>query len=214
MPDHGARSLEGSTVLRLPLAVSDDLGDARTGLILSRETRTTASLEACREIANEHDERRVVCADDSAARELPELAEIELIFASDKPIPTRVLQALAANSRADYLLLFRPERVSSSQQVSHDKIPRKDPGMTFLDGPNVDMLIARERIVTSSSTEVAFTVSAALIDLRSGKLLRFGVHSGGGSRSEDRYMGFAEAPPAAPILAEIMRDLGNAVLED
>lgn len=53
MPDYRAHAAAGKKVFVVPLAVSDDLGDARTGIILSSETRATASLLACHEIASE-----------------------------------------------------------------------------------------------------------------------------------------------------------------
>jgi hypothetical protein len=76
------------------------------------------------------------------------------------------------------------------------------------------MMTAKEERTTSSRTEITYTVSAALVELRTGKLLKVGVHSGSGSRNEEHYMGFAEAPPAVPILATIMSDLGDALLDD
>jgi hypothetical protein len=214
LPDYRPDTLGGKTVLLLPLAVSDDLGDARTGIILSSETRRTASALACHEIASERQEGQVVCIDRSPAGKLPELAELELVFAADKPIPAQLLTKLRMAASADYLLLFRPESVSSSHEVSHDKTLRSNPGMVLLAGPWVAWMLAEEVKTTSNSMDLKYTISAALIEARSGKLLKMGVHSGGDSRKEDRYMGYAEAPPVTPILAEIMSELGQAVLDD
>jgi hypothetical protein len=68
--------------------------------------------------------------------------------------------------------------------------------------------------VTFNETELSYIVSASLVDLQSGKLLRVGVHSGSAVREVRRNLGFAEPPPAAPILEDVMAELGEAVLDD
>jgi hypothetical protein len=45
-------------------------------------------------------------------------------------------------------------------------------------------------------------------------LLKVGVFSGSASRSEERSLGFAETPPASPILEKIMVSLGDEILDE
>ena len=70
------------------------------------------------------------------------------------------------------------------------------------------------RVDTTNETELTYTISAALVDLRTGKLLKVGLHSGSASRRVTHNLGFAEPPPAAPILENAMTELGEAVLDD
>ena len=67
---------------------------------------------------------------------------------------------------------------------------------------------------TVSNTELGYTVSASLVDMQSGALLKVGVHSASDSRKEPRNLGFAEPPPAAPLLERIMLALGEKLLAD
>jgi len=50
-PDFHPQALAHGRVLFVPLAVSQELGDERTGIMLSDETRAMASDSACKEVA-------------------------------------------------------------------------------------------------------------------------------------------------------------------
>jgi hypothetical protein len=149
------------------------------------------------------------------------LGRVQRLFALDQPIPADVWQGLRAASKATHAILFRPEAVSSSREVSQSTELRSPILMIGTGGllattALVSSLAAAgtARTVTSNETELNYVVSASLVDLRSGKLLRVGLHSGGASREVKRNLGFAEPPPAAPILEDIMVELGDAVLDD
>jgi hypothetical protein len=150
------------------------------------------------------------------------LVEIENLFARDKPIPKSALTALRASSKAQYALLFRPESVSSSHEVSRELNFHTTPllhggGLAVLGTSAVVAAIVGVNTAhykTVSDAELSYTLSASLVDLDTGALLKVGVFSGSASRTEKRSLGFAETPPAAPILEEIMVSLGDEVLDE
>jgi hypothetical protein len=76
------------------------------------------------------------------------------------------------------------------------------------------MSTTRMALRTENETELSYTVSAVLVDLNTMRPVRGGHHSGTASRTVKNNVGFAGAPAAAPLLAEIMSELGEAVLED
>jgi hypothetical protein len=214
--------LQHARVLVVPLAVSDELGDARTGIVLSDQARASASAEACKMLTDEVSERTIVCADQDAVGRSPALAELERLFALDQPIPPSLWQSIRDSSGAKHVLLFRPESVSSSQEVSRQLETAPGNVVTGTDTqPHVtsvlvSLIIAKSNIPhkTVSTTDLEYTLSASLVDLQSGAVLKVGVHSGGDSRKVGRNLGFAEPPPVVPILEKIMVALGEKVLDD
>jgi hypothetical protein len=218
--DYRARALAGSRVAFVPLAVSDDLGDKRTGIVLSARTRYYASAAACTRIAESWSDGKVVCLDPRAAAQASVLAELERHFALDEPVPERVWQRVREVSGAKYAMLFRPESVSSSRESSEELIGSSGglvgSGPLLATSALVSLIIAGSTMhtVTVSDTELSYTVSASLVDIQSGKLLKVGVHSGADSHKTERQLGYAEAPPAAPILEGIMVGLGETLLDD
>jgi hypothetical protein len=219
-PDYQEHALEGKRVVVVPLAVSDDLNDRRTGISLSAGTRRLASASACHKIAEAWSQGMLLCPSESGGSG-GTLAEIERLFALDQPIPESLWRDIRDNSRAEYALLFRPEGVSSSQEVEQGT--RSSGGVVvigstpaFATSALVSALLISNSVhrVTVNDTEVAYTLSASLVDVRTGKVLKVGVHSGSHSRTVERNLGYAEAPPAIPLLEEIMADLGTKVLDD
>ena len=213
--DYQPAGIGAQRVAFVPLAVTDELGDDRTGIVLSDWTRGLASTRACERISQDR-EGRVVCFGAPGVPRPPDLAEVERLFALDQPIPKHTWQKIRKASRADYALLFRPESVASSRSVNQEL---RGVGILVLHSPTTAIVstilsAGMVRQVTARDTEVAYTLSASLVDLRSGKVLKVGVHSGSDSREVTRDLGYAEPPPAAPILEEIMVDLGEEVLED
>jgi hypothetical protein len=138
------------------------------------------------------------------------ISELELLFARNQAIPARIWQSVRAESNADLLILFRPETAEAHQDLEQEKL---DPDNTVSTSTIVSGVYAAP-IQTTNKTERTYTISASLFDLRTGKPLKRGVHSGSGSRTEKHYAGIAPAPDAVPILAEAMTDLARALLED
>lgn len=218
--DYRPETVAPGRVLFVPLAVSEPLGDERTGMILSDETRALASDSACRRLTESWSEPSVVCRGGEPAAAETAFARVQLLFALDKPIPNDLWRELRRTSRATHAILFRPEAVSSSREVSQDTELRSPIMMIGTGGllattTLVSGLLAGStaHTVTLNETELSYTVSASLVDLQTGKLLRVGVHSGSASREVKRNLGFAEPPPAAPILEGVMVELGEAVLD-
>lgn len=219
--DYRPETLALGRVLFVPLAVSEPLGDKRTGIILSDETRALASNSACRRLTESWNEPSVVCIDEQRASTDSVFGQVQLLFALDSPIPKDLWQELRKTSRVTHAILFRPEAVSSSREVSQETRLGSPLMMVGTGG-----LLATTTLVsgllagstahseTLNETELSYTVSASLVDLRTGKLLRVGVHSGHASREVRHNLGFAEPPPAAPILEGVMVELGEAVLHD
>jgi hypothetical protein len=215
-----ADTLRNARILFVPLAVSDELGDERTGVILSDQARSLASEDACKAMQDALSAEQVVCLDQHAFERSPAFAELARLFALDRPIPASVWQSAREASGAKHALLFRPESVVSSRDVSHrlegSSGAQFGTGMTLGTTMIVSALIGASTIheSTVSKTELGYTVSASLVDMQSGALLRVGVHSASDSRKERRNLGFAEPPPAAPLLERIMVALGEKILAD
>jgi hypothetical protein len=149
LPEFRESALSGRRVAFVRLAVSDDLGDARTGIVMSARTRTLATLSACASVSRSWSAGRVICLVPSNGEPTAELLELERFYAE-----------------------------------------------------------------AMNETKLSYTVSAVLVDLRTMKPLRGALHSRSASRTVKHNVGFAEAPSAAPLLAEIMSELGEAVLDD
>jgi hypothetical protein len=219
-PNFRDDALKGSRVLFVPLAVSDDLGDKRTGIILSERTRAYASAAACAELAESWNDGSVVCLDARKAAEIPALGQLARHFALDEPVPEEVWRNVRDASGASHAVLFRPESVASSRDTGYELkgplTPLVHGGPMLATSALVAVIVGAStwKQVRVNNTELTYTVSASLVDMRSGKLLRVGVHSGSDSHTTARDRGFAEAPPAAPILEEIMSGLGESVLDD
>jgi hypothetical protein len=219
--DFRENALARGRVLFVPLSVSQALGDRRTGIILSDETRITASDAACGRLSRAEDDPSVVCWGQEKAATEPAFAQVQSMFALDEPVPEIAWRNLRQTSGATHAILFRPEAVGSSHEVSQSErlgSPLLIIGAGGLAATSllVSGLVAANntRVETANETELTYTISAALVDLRSGKLLKVGLHSGSASRTVTHNLGFAEPPPAAPILEDAMTELGEAVLDD
>jgi hypothetical protein len=168
----------------------------------------------------------LVCPPLDAAKKPPDLNALELAFALDAPVPATLLNTLRETFHADYALLFRPENVSSSNQV--DQRRPENPGVraafvgvaAFISpGALLGSLIGtairpRDEGHTSNRTELSYTLSATLLDMRTGKVLKVGLNQGSAAQTVERNLGYAEAPPVAPLLQKIMVPLGEEMLAD
>jgi hypothetical protein len=215
LPGFRESALSGGRVAFVRLAVSDDLGDARTGIVMSATTRTRATLSACASVSRTWSAGRVICLVPSNGEPAAELLELERFYAKDRPVRRSLLRTIRAKTNSDFMLLFRPENVETEQNISQTRALKLFPNST---GPvhttaGVDLPRAQS-IHTMNETELSYTVSAVLFDLRTMKPLRGALHSRSASRTVKHNVGFAEAPSAVPLLAEIMSELGKAVLDD
>jgi hypothetical protein len=221
-PDYVPKALVGHRVVLVSLAMSDDLGDQRTGIVLSGETRRLASANACSTLAKGSHERSVVCPESATSKVL---GEIQKKFALDEPVSVELWSALREELHADYALLFRPESVASTNEVktkyaSSEERQEERVGRTIAGALAFGILGAMVRSQatvekeTTSDTELTYTLSAVLVDTRTIKVLKVGLHSGSDSKTVRRNLGYAEAPPSAPILEKIMVGLGDKMLAD
>lgn len=222
-PDYAPKALSGQRILLVPLAVSDELGDKRTGIVLSTEARRLASEKACAALAADWREGSVVCP--SSASDAKLLGDVQQKFALDEPVPAEVWSTLRSSFHTDYALLFRPESVASSHEVkiknaSSQERNSERAGRTMVGALSFGVLgalLQNGRTIekeATNETELGYTVSAVLVDTRSMKILKAGVHSGSDSKTVTHNFGYAEAPPSAPILEKIMVGLGEKMLDD
>jgi len=201
-------------------ATANELEDARTGIVLSDQTRTEASDASCKEMVDNSGSEHIVCVDRQMKARSPAFSELERLFALDQPIPADVWRSVRESSGATQALLFRPESVSSSHEVTKELKGSSGGlvggGVLLATSAIVSGIVAAKTIheVPVSNTEVSYTVSASLVDMRSGRLLKVGVHTRSDSRKVERNQGFAEPPPVAPLLEKIMLELGEEVLSD
>jgi hypothetical protein len=229
-PDYAPKACAGQRVLFVPIAVSDDLGDQRTGIVLSGDARHSATEGTCNQLAHDWDKGTLVCPPLDSATKPSSLSDLERAFALDAPVTPGLLEALRGTFHANYALLFRPENVSSSNHVDRSG-PEKDSaagkaavvggaavispaallGSLFAAGATSER---KPEASTTSRTELRYTVSATLLDLRSGKVLKVGLNQGSATQTVPRNLGYAEAPPVAPLLQKIMIPLGEQMLEN
>jgi hypothetical protein len=216
LPEFREAALTGKRVAIARLAVSDDFGDARTGIMMSARTRTLATRSACESLSQAWDAGRVVCLVPGKGEPTAELLELERLYAEGRPIPRSLFGTVLASTKSDFVLLFRPEGVDAAQTIAQWENQNPffpNPGGPVHTTAGMD-LPARQTFHTKNETELSYTVSATLIDLRTTKPLRSAVHSGSASRTVKRNVGYAELPSAVTLLAEIMSSLGEAVLDD
>ena len=206
LPEFRSGALNGKRIAFVRIAVSDDLGDERTGIVLSAKTRSVATRSACESVSRAWDVGRVVCLVPEEGEPASEILELERLHAKHRPIPHAVMRAVEAQAKSDYLLLFRPESVDTVQEISQNV------GKNIYDQAAGGLQVSP--IQTDNETELSYTVSAVLVDFGTLKPLRGALHSGSASRTVKNNLGFATAPPAAPLLAEIMAELGEALLDD
>ena len=228
--DYKPKACAGQRVLLVPIAVSDDLGDQRTGIVLSGDARRFASEGTCTTLAHDWDKGTLVCPPFDPAKKPSTLSELERAFALDAPVPPTLLEALRGNFHTDYAILFRPENVSSSNHVERSG-PEKDSAAAKAGVVGAAAVISPAALLgsllgtaagserkpeasTKSRTELNYTVSATLLDLRSGKVLKVGLNQGSATQTVPRNLGYAEAPPVGPLLEKIMVPLGEQMLED
>src|SRR6266567_901644 len=119
VPNFEGKSLKSRVVLVLPIAVTDDFGDERTGIVLDHQSREQATKLACDSAAEMRDDVKIVCFDrPELAKSAPFLNDLLLEYARDKAISADRWHELERRTGASFVLLFRPEGASASQKVS------------------------------------------------------------------------------------------------
>jgi hypothetical protein len=214
VPNFSGASLNSRALLILPIAVTDDFGDERTGIVLDHQSREQATKQACDSASHIRGDINVVCFDrPELANSSGFLKELLLEYARDKAIPAGRWRELEQRTGASFVLLFRPEGVRASQAVSKGSkgvgpffIPLSSvapiPGVIT---PPMESVGPKVDSVTTSRT---YTLSSFLVDLRNAKIVRTGTQSAEASTST------TEAPDAPAQLHRIMRDLMKGMLED
>jgi hypothetical protein len=187
--------LTNQPVLLVPIAVTDELGDDRTGIVIDRDSRHQAAKLACSAATAIRDDVRIVCFDDPAAIASSDLPEVNKRFARDVAIPLDRWHGLARTTGARFALLFRPEEVNASRSVTkvrqlHDEI--------------APYSVMPKEFVTTSRT---YTLRCDLVDLHSGQVVRAAMRSGGDSTSTP------DPPEARTHLYDLMHALMKDVLE-
>lgn len=204
-------SLLAAVVVVFPPAISNELGDERTGIVLSDLSRRAATQHFCAHAAQDRDEGRIVCAAHAQNGKVEAAAIVEQRLARALPIGVDSWRPIRRSTNADYALLFRPESVESAQQVSRDyefvNLGRGQAGTH-----NLSCKRTLQCYATENETKKTYTISAFLIDMRTGKVVRSGLYSDSASRTVPRNLGFAEAPDAEPLLTDILTELGMAML--
>jgi hypothetical protein len=207
-PKFSGEALQRVAVLVLPIAVTDDLGDERTGIVLDQQSREQATKLACTSAASIRDDVKIVCFDHpELAASVPLTRDLLLDYARDRAISAERWHDLARRTGASFVLLFRPEAVSASQTTS-----KKSYTAAYFIGAGLSPTITAlsEGVgprVGSVTTSRTYTLSSSLVDLREGKTVRVGVQSAKESTST------TEAPVASVHLHGIMRDLMKGQLK-
>lgn len=186
----------GATVYFLSIATSDDYSDRRTGISLSTATRRTAAAEACAWLKEERTDLQVACYTDQSSND-PSAEALLIDFALGKRIEPQTWGQVAETVHAKYVLLARPEAVEASK--TNWTVNTLQSGL--LGG------LANRRGTTGVR---GYTVSMFLVDAASGKSVWSTLHSASDSKTTSKGYGgdpgATQMPPAAPILARIMKE--------
>jgi hypothetical protein len=214
VPNFSGGSLKSRALLILPIAVTDDFGDERTGIVLDHESRERATKQACDSASELRGDIKIVCFDrPELAKSSAFLEEILFDYARDKTIPAERWRELERRTGAGFVLLFRPEGVRASQEVSKGSkgvgpifIPLSSvtpvPGVIT---PPIESVGPKVESVRTSRT---YTLSSSLVDLQNARIVRTGRQTAGASTST------AEAPDAPAHIHGIVRDLIEGMLDD
>jgi hypothetical protein len=206
-PGFTGAELQKQRLLILPVAVTDDFGDERTGIVLDHQSREEAAALACRSALDIRDDIRVVCFNDpSIAGSGSALRDVSIQFARDASVPAERWRDIARATGARFALLFRPEKVSA-----HQKVTPQPPELDLtraLYGPDHKDRPGEVDPRGSVKTSRTYTLSSELVDLGSGRIVRVGARSGEASTSSQ------EAPKASLHLHDIMRHLMSDLLDE
>lgn len=208
--DDDADLFRGKVVLVLPLAVSGELGDERTGIVLTDQARFSASAVSCEHLARRTREVRIVCVNAELSKSEPSVVDLETQFALGKALKEETLSAVQRRFQADFVLLFRPEGVNSSREVV-----RLRPLIPSEGGSQNDIYACSTNTcgATRHSTETTYVVSSELVELRSGTILKRSERAESAERTVGRNLGHGESAPVEPLLEKVMSELAESMLE-
>lgn len=230
-----AEALQGRAILFLPVAVSDELGDARTGIVLSLKAIRESAAQTCEALREDVSDPTIRCYYDESVRDArPLIQELVQRFAHDAPVSRELLAALANASSCHHVLLFRPEGVDAQTDTLHARKPKYEwTEAPPYDGPPVlANPLANSAAIAAASAggEVignllgqaladaiapgprkvksrSYTLSAQLIEMQEGRIDAAAVHTESGSRSDGEY------PSAALLLGNAMAQLADDLLD-
>jgi len=196
-PGFSGVQLENQPLLLLPVAVTDDFGDERTGIVLDRQSREDAAKLACRSAPEIRDDIKIVCFDDpSIADSAVVLREVSTEFARDAPISAERWHQIARVTGARFALLFRPEGVSGSLKVSPVPKPPLTQMTRVMFGPQWTDRPGEVDPRGSVKTTRTYTLSSELVDLRGGQIVRAGARSADASTTTQEAPNATFAPPS------------------
>jgi hypothetical protein len=202
-PNFSGKELKNRKVLVLPIAVTDDYGDERTGIILDRGTREEATRMACASASDRQRDLTLTCFDSPAVSSAAPVSDaVQAQFTRDRAVPKDQWLALAQQTGNDFAVLFRPEAVTSSRHQQDNTIVHATAGAAMvmaglLGGLLIEAAAASPKVVRTRG----YTLSAVLVDLRAGTEVRAAVRSGEGTADDQTEI------PVSSVLDGIMKAL-------
>jgi hypothetical protein len=201
-PTFHGDTLRSQRVLVLPVAVSSDYTDDRTGMSLDGTTRTEATQRACRSAPRGG--AIVTCFDDPSVASAAALSEVIMsAFAHDQPVAAFRWTELGQKTGASFAVLFRPESQSAVYHESHADWVDPAPSGNLVQ----DWISSAMR--GNPYMEHGYTISAILVDLRSGAIVRAGSQSREAPDPKDTSIDF----DARPLVYAILKDLLTGLLD-
>lgn len=218
-------SLKDRRVAVFPLAMVGESDDQRSGVILQPQTRAQASDASCNDLADSS-VAIITCLDAQAVANSPPLLELQSGYALDRRVSPELLRQVHEVTHTDFALLIRPEEAFGAQAVRSNTAKRQGGYQPYDFSPGLPKFWRNDHSVerlslpgnprqrTRNTSARGLVVSAVLLDLRRAEILKFGDHATAEQRTVRRNLGHAETPELAPLLEEVMIELGEAMLRD
>lgn len=228
-PGFEVSELREKQIVLMPLAITSDLGDDRTGIVLDYGSVRDSGMAACEHARESFAHVTIKCFHDrSLIASRPVLNDLLLRFARNQPIPAQTCQALSKGSGAAFALLFRPERVTATREGATGGAPNShDVPLSQSYNPNASwtanvagnaignmlggllvLALTGDGGAGRTTTTRSYAVSAILVDLRSCEAVAAGARVSTGKRASEEH------PAPAPILTEAMTALSSAIIDD
>lgn len=224
LPGYSHGMLHRKTLLLLPLATSNEMGDDRSGVVLRNVSVRDAYDAVCKHAKQSLRDVVVECAQDPGAVGAVTLMRSVLAsFAHDEPVSKDTCTALAKSTGASFALLFRPEGVEAAHSdasrgpvvhVTQTHLHNVSPvanaignGMGNFLGTLITMGVFSVTGGPSASSSRTYAVSAALLNLSTGSPTTIGAFAATATREGDVY------PEPAPILTKAMVELADAIVD-
>jgi hypothetical protein len=195
--------LNAQKVLVLPIAVSSDYVDDRTGISLDGPSRFGATHQACAWASKTSARLSVVCFDNPmAAPSTPASDMVLSAFAHDQVVANARWSELGETVGARYAVLFRPESQSAVHHESHADWLGPAPTGGGLIQDWIQSAMRGQPYV-----EHGYTISGILVDLRTGAIMRAGMQSREAPDPRDTSIDFDARPVLCAILEELLAGL-------